>query len=97
MSNTDKLKKILKNVIEKCDGITFYHIEIDGTICNIYKQSSRYYIESENYGFKIDIDEITNVSFDDDIFFATFDDGEFNRGINIMKDMSPQQIIEELA
>ena len=94
----DKLKRILKNIVDKCDGITFYHVELDGAMCSIYKRDERYMIDIQNYGSQVDVDKIHNVTFDDDIFFATFEDEHgFIRGVNIMKDMSPQQIIEELG
>ena len=94
----DKLKHIIKNIVDKCDGITFYHIELDGAMCSIYKSGEQYLIEIQNYGSLIDVDKICNVNFDDDVFFATFEDEHgFIRGVNIMKDMSPQQIIEELG
>lgn len=94
----DKLKRILKNIVDKCDGITFYHVELDGAMCSIYKKDEQYLIDIQNYGSQVDIDKIHNVTFDDDVFFATFEDEHgFNRGVNIMKDMSPQQIIEELT
>ena len=94
----DKLKQILKNIVDKCDGITFYHVELDGALCSIYKRDEQYLIDIQNYGSQVDVDKIHNVTFDDDVFFATFEDEHgFTRGVNIMKDMSPQQIIEELA
>lgn len=94
----DKLKRILKNIVDKCDGITFYYVELDGALCSIYKRDEQYLIDIQNYGSQVNVDKIRNVTFDDDVFFATFEDENgFIRGLNIVKDMSSQQIIEELA
>ena len=97
MNNDNKLKAILKNIVDKCDGINFYRIEIDGPMANIRKSGREYIIEVENNGSIISVIDIHSVSFDDDIYFATFeyDGGEY--GVNIMKDMSPDEIMKELA
>ena len=98
MNNDDKLKTILKNVIDRCNGEVFYKIEINGSVCDIHKSGEKYIIESPNYGYRIDVDAIYNVEFDDDVFFATFEAGYCGElGVCIMKDMSPQDIISELA
>lgn len=98
MNDNDKLKTILKNVIDRCNGEVFYKIEINGSVCDIHKSGEKYIIESPNYGYRIDVDAIYNVKFDDDVFFATFEAGYCGElGVSIMKDMSPQDIISELA
>ncbi len=98
MNNNDKLKIILKNVIDRCNGEVFWKIELNGNVCDIHKSGEKYIIESPNYGYYIDVDTIHNVEFDDDVFFATFEAGYCGElGVNIMRDMSPDEIMKELA
>ena len=99
MNDDDKLKTILKNVIDHClTDEVFYKIELNGNVCDIHKSGEKYIIESPNYGYHIDVDTIYNVEFDDDVFFATFEAGYCGElGVCIMKDMSPQDIETELA
>lgn len=98
MNNNDKLKTILKNVVDRCTGEVFWKIELNGSVCDIHKSGEKYIIKSPNYGYCINVDTIHDVEFDDDVFFATFKAGycgEF--GVNIMRDMSPDEIMKELA
>ena len=98
MNNDDKLKTILKNVIDRCNGEVFWKIELNGSVCDIYKKGEKYIIESPNYGYRIDVDTIHDVEFDDDVYYATFEAGYYGElGVCIMKDMSPQDIETELA
>ena len=99
MNNDTKLKTILKNVINHCDGITFYKVELDGQMCDMFKSGNHYIIESPLSGCRIDVDTIYNVNFDNDVFYATFNaPGIYHEvGVNIMKDMSPEDIIAELG
>lgn len=98
MNDTEKLQKILNNVIDKSDGIIFYRIELNGESCYYYRKGGkRMYLETENSGKTICVNDIHSVSFLDDIYFAVFSiDGE-DYGLNIMKDMSPSQIFDELC
>lgn len=97
MNDTDKVKQILANVIKNCNGEIFYHIVING-------QSTRYYnhgylgliIEMENTGETIDVIDITDATFDSDIFFAEFTYNGESYGMDITRDMSPQEILNEL-
>jgi hypothetical protein len=98
MDNDDKLKTILKNVIDRCTGKVFWKIELNGSVCDIHKTDGKYIIESPTYGYRIDVDTIHDVEFDDDVFYATFEAGYYGEiGVSIMKDMSPQDIETELA
>ena len=98
MNNDDKLKTILKNVIDRCNGEVFWKIELNGSVCDIYKHNEKYTIVSPNCGYCIDVDTIHNVNFDDDVYYATFEAGYWGElGVCIMKDMSPQDIETELA
>lgn len=98
MNDTEKLKKILNNVIDKQDGINFYHIEIDGELCTYFRKGGRImYLETPNSGKTICVNDIQSVSFDDDVYFAVFHIDGIEYGLNIMKDMSPSQILDELA
>lgn len=97
MNNDDKLKIILKNVIDRCTGEVFWKIELNGSVCDIRKEGEKYIIESPNNGYRIDVDTIENVEFNDDVFYATFKAGHWDElGVNIMKDMSPHDIETEL-
>jgi hypothetical protein len=97
MNDNDKLKQILTNVIKNCNGEIFYHIVING-------QTTRYYnhgilgmvIEMENTGETIEVIDITNVTFDSDTFFAEFTYNGESYGMDITRDMSPREIIDEL-
>lgn len=96
--NDDKLKMILKNVIDRCTGEVFWKIELNGNVCDIYKKGEKYIIESPNSGYRIDVDSIYDVNFGDDIFYATFKADYWGElGVSIMKDMSPYDIERELA
>lgn len=97
MDNTDKLKLILNNIIDKGDGITFYRIELNGNSAYYYKSGGKMLLEIENSGERIAVEDIVNVEYDDDIYFATFNAGKYEYGLNITKDMSPSQIFEELG
>lgn len=98
MNNDDKLKTILKNVIDRCNGEVFWKIELNGSVCDIHKSGGKYIIESPNYGYRIDVDTIHDVEFDDDVYYATFEAGYWGElGVCILKDMSPQDIETELA
>lgn len=97
MNDTDKVKQILTNVIKNCNGEIFYHIVING-------QTTRYYnhgilgmvIEMENTGETIEVIDITDATFDSDIFFAEFTYNGESYGMDITRDMSPQEILNEL-
>lgn len=97
MNNNDKLKQILANVIKRCNGEIFYHVVING-------QTTRYYnhgalgpiIEMENSGETIEVVDITDATFDSDIYFAEFKCNNETYGVDIMRDMSSQEIINEL-
>lgn len=96
--NDTKLKTILKNIVNKCDGTRFYRLEVNGNSALVYKSGTRYLIEIENTGEIIDIDEhITNVNFDNDVFYAEFDAPFGNFGVNISRDMSSDDIEAELG
>ena len=96
--NVIKLKTILKNIIEKCDGIHFYRLEVNGNTAIVYKSGTRYLIELDNTGEVIDIDEdINNVEYGYDEFYTEFDTPFGSYGVNIVRDMSPQDIEAELA
>ena len=98
MNNDNKLKTILKNVIDRCNGEVFWKIELNGSVCDIHKEGGKYIIESPNYGYRIDVDTIRNVEFNNDVFYATFEAGYYGElGVCIMKDMSSQDIETELA
>ena len=97
MDNTDKLKLILNNIIDKSDGITFYHIELNGNSAYYYKSGGKMLLEIENSGERIAVENIANVEYDDDIYFATFNVDGCGYGLNITKDMSSSQIFEELG
>lgn len=97
MNDNDKLKQILTNAVTKCDGIHFYRISINGQSANIWKQGALgVTIELENTGEQILICDITDVTFDSDIYFAEFKCNYESYGVDIMRDMSPQEIINEL-
>lgn len=97
MNDNDKLKRILANVIKNCNGEIFYHVVING-------QTTRHYIhgilgpiiEMENTGESIEVLDITDATFDSDIFFAEFTYNGISYGMDITRDMSPQEIINEL-
>lgn len=93
-----KLKTILKNLIEKCDGIHFYRLEVNGNTARVYKSGTRYLIELDNTGEVIDIDkDINDVEYGFDEFYAEFETPFGSYGVNIARDMSPQEIEAELA
>lgn len=100
MNDTEKLQKILNNIINKCNGVNFYHVEVNGQTAIHYRKGSVMYLELENSGEIICVNHIHSVNFDDDVHFATFKVGEddfHEYGLNITKDMPSQQIFEELC
>ena len=96
--NDIKLKTILKNIIERCDGIRFYHLEVNYNTARIYRSGYRYLIELDNTGEVIDIDEdINNAKYGDDEFYAEFETPFGSYGVNIARDLSTQEIEAELT
>lgn len=97
MNDNDKLKQILANIIKRCNGEIFYHVVING-------QTTRYFnhgalgpiIEMENTGEQILVCDITDATFDSDIYFAEFKCNNETYGVDIMRDMTSQEIINEL-
>ena len=96
MNDTEKLKTILFNVIKKSNGNINYRIFINNREC-------RYYMNGAGIMFLTFIDndqefivnKISKVEWDD-IFLATFNYNNVVYGIDIMKELTPEQIFSEL-
>lgn len=98
-NDASKLRTILTNIMEKCNGIDFYHVELDGRTCTLFERGAYgIAIEVETTGETIYVEDISQATFDSDIYFAEFvlDDGT-THGVNITKDIPPQQIFAELG
>lgn len=98
MNNVQKLQRILLNVIDKCDGNIFYRITIDGALAFIYKDGhDKITVELETNCSTLDMWDIESVDFDCDYAFCTFIiDGE-EHCLNVVRDMSPSEIMETLG
>lgn len=95
-TDTQKLQTIFDTITNKCDGTTFYRVYLDGQSTILYNGNESIILECENGGDKIPVSQILNVAFDSDYFFAEFDYNGRTYGIDIVKDMAPQEIFKEL-
>lgn len=91
-----KLQTILTNMVDKCDGITFYKLYVDGASATIYKRNGILMVEPERGG-TFGIDEIENVYFYSDYYYAEIDVNGTTYGIDIVKDLSPDEIEKMLG
>lgn len=95
-TDTQKLQTIFDTITNKCDGMTFYRVYLDGQSTILYNGNESIILECENSGDKILVSQILNVVFDSDYFFAEFDYNGRTYGIDIVKDMAPEEIFKEL-
>ena len=97
MNNTETIKNIIINTCKRCNGSVFYHVMIDGREAGVHMVGSRCIVEAPHITFYVD--EITSADFECEEFALAsfFIEGRGCYDLDITKDMTPQQIIDELA
>lgn len=92
-----KLQTILTNMVDKCDGITFYKLYVNGITATIYKKNGILTVEPECGGESFTVNDIENVYFYSDYYYAEIDVNGTTYGIDIVKDLSPEEIEKMLG
>ena len=96
MNNTEKLKAILFNIIKKSDGNINYYVFINNRECYFYiNEAGITFLAFVDNDQKFDINKISEVKWND-TFFATFNYNNIIYDIEIAKDLTPEQIFNEL-
>lgn len=96
MNDTEKLKTILFNVIKKSDGNINYRIFINNRECSYYVNGAGImFLTFVDNDREFIVNKISEVEWDD-IFLATFNYNNVVYGIDIVKDLTPEQIFNEL-
>lgn len=97
MNNTEKLQHILRNAIKKSDGTVFYRPVINGALANAYIDGYKIILGLETNGERVEMWDITNVNFDCDIAFCSFEINDEEYLLDFVRDMSASEIMETLA
>lgn len=96
-NDTETIKNIIINTCKRCNGTVFYHVIINGYDTCVYMDGDRCMVEAKVGKFYVD--EITSATIEcNDFGFAYLNvPGLGNLDLDITKDMTPQQIFDELA
>lgn len=96
MNDTEKLKTILFNVIKKSDGNINYRIFINNRECCYYMNGAGImFLTFVDNDQEFIVNKISEVEWDD-VFLATFSYNNVVYGIDVVKDLTPEQIFNEL-
>lgn len=96
MNDTEKLKTILFNVIKKSDGNINYRIFINNHECSYYMNGAGImFLTFVDNDEEFIVNNFSEVQWDD-AFLATFNYNNVVYGIDIVKDLTPEQIFNEL-